>query len=178
MPFGIIKQLLPSNQNTDFLNTSGCHGLSTRRQPNVSLYIIYAWFVHWVVSVVNKFSEKHLNCPITIIILFCTKQDIHIELWNQIALEAHHIVKFRWFFFSDSIDFIFHDFRENQMYWLVMDCRPGDNLMFPSTLYMLGLFTGLSPLSTNFPKNIWIVLLLCIHMKWTWKVANPKVVVG
>jgi hypothetical protein len=41
----------------------------------------------------------------------------------------------------------------------------------------IGLFTGLSPLSTNFPKNIWIVLLLCIHMKWTWKVANPKVVV-
>ena len=34
-----------------------------------------------------------------------------------------------------------------------MDCRPGDNLMFPSTLHMLGLFTGLSPLSTNFPKK-------------------------
>jgi hypothetical protein len=33
---------------------------------------------------------------------------------------------------------------------VVRDCRPGDNLLSPSTLYMFGLFTGLSPSSANF----------------------------
>jgi hypothetical protein len=30
---------------------------------------------------------------------------------------------------------------------VVRGCRPGDNLLSPSTLYMIGLFTGLFPSS-------------------------------
>ena len=33
---------------------------------------------------------------------------------------------------------------------VVRSCRPGDNLLFPATLHMFGLFAGLSPSSVNF----------------------------
>ena len=49
---------------------------------------------------------------------------------------------------------------EKKMYNIlpvVSGCRPGDNLLSPSTLYIFGLFTGLSPLSANFHQNIQIV---------------------
>jgi len=41
---------------------------------------------------------------------------------------------------------------------IIRGCRPGDNLLSPSTWYMFGLFSGLSPSSTNFLKSIQIVL--------------------
>ena len=46
-------------------------------------------------------------------------------------------------------------------------CRPNivDNPLVSSTLCMFGLFTGMSPLSVNFPYNIQIVLLLLYSNK-------------
>jgi hypothetical protein len=51
----------PDWKNMEFQHTSSCQGLLTGRQPIVSLYIIYALVVHRVVSLINKFSKKHLN---------------------------------------------------------------------------------------------------------------------
>ena len=48
---------------------------------------------------------------------------------------------------------------------VVGDFRLGDNLLSPSTLYILGSFTVLSPSSANFSKNIWIVFLLLYSKK-------------
>jgi hypothetical protein len=40
-------------------------------------------------------------------------------------------------------------------------CRSGDNLLYPATLYLFGIFTGMSPSSAaNVLQNIQIVLLL------------------
>jgi hypothetical protein len=44
-------------------------------------------------------------------------------------------------------------------------CRLDDNLLSPSTLYMYGLSTMLSPSSANFPLNILIVWLLLYIVK-------------
>ena len=44
--------------NTDFQHSSGCKGWQTGRQPIVSLYIIYVWVVHRVVSIVKTIFRK------------------------------------------------------------------------------------------------------------------------
>ena len=62
-----IRRANTITTKADFQHTSGCQGLSTGQQPIVSLYIKYVWIVHWVVSLVSKFSVKHPNCLITFI---------------------------------------------------------------------------------------------------------------
>jgi hypothetical protein len=50
-------------------------------------------------------------------------------------------------------------------------CRLGDNLLSSSTLYMFGLFTGLSPTSTNFHKTFklsYFFYLVKYHVRYNY----------
>ena len=42
---------------------------------------------------------------------------------------------------------------------VVRSCKPGDNLLSPTMLYIFGFLTGLSLSSANFPQDIQILIL-------------------
>ena len=148
-------------------------GLQTGRQPIVSLYIIFVWVVHRVVDRATTycFSLHYIcwGCPtgcrlgdnllfLSTLYLFGLSTGLQtgrkpiVSLYIIFVWVVHRVVDR-----ANTCCFSLHYI----CLGCPTGCRPGDNLLFLSTLYLFGLSTGLQtgrqPIVSLYIIFVWVV---------------------
>ena len=127
-------------------------GLQTGRTPVVSLYIIYVWVVHRVVDLATTCSFPSTLYMFGLFTGLQTGRTPVVSLYIIYVWVVHRVVDR-----ATTCCFPLHYI----CLGCPSGCRPGDNLLFPSTLYMFGLSTGLQtgrkPVVFHYIIFVWVV---------------------